>query len=244
MKRALLVLAIGCDGGPVPTVTGAERAAIMLAADSAACAALPSPDEVGACLALNADRTARAGDAKGAWATCQAMAAGMWRDECHFLVTDAEGVVGDEAKAWCQQAGRFRLECVGHAIAREAQPLLAATPRGGEGRLSQDLTTLTARYLGAEQAPAKAHKVLVDHLTARDPERPFHAGVCGSAPPLACRDAYVERVRRAAPGPGQPWRAACGMTVSIERARQTGQPLWDEDAAAPVAAAWSRLCAR
>ena len=244
MRRALLALGLGCAGATPPAPTGAERAAALVAGDAAACGRLPTADEVGACVALNADRAARAGDAAGAWSTCQALPAGLWRDECHFLVTDAAGVVGEEAKVWCQQAGRFRLPCVGHALSRDAQPLLASSPRGEEARVSEALSALTAAYLGPSQAPEKAHQILVDHLALRDPGRPFHAGVCGTASAVACRDAYIERVRRAASGPGEPWRAACGRTVSPERAEQAGQPAWDDDMDAVVAAAWVRLCAR
>lgn len=245
MRRALLAVALACAPAPAPApATAAERVAALVSGDPDACLGLASPQEAGACLALGADQRARAGQGAAAWQTCQAMDAGLWRDECHFLVTDAAGVVGEEAKAWCQHAGRFRLQCVGHALSREAHPLLVAAPRGGEAAVSDALTALTARYVGEAQAARRAHQLLVEHLAERDPGRPFHAGVCGTAPRAACVGAYIERVRRSAEGPGEPWRAACGRAVSAQRAAQAGQPPWDPDVDEVVAVAWARLCDR
>lgn len=244
MVGLLLVLALACGDPAPPQLSAAAQAAAIRDGSPEACARLSSEAAIGSCTALGANARAAAGDVPGAWAVCQAMAAGPWRDECHFLVTDTAGVVGEEARAWCQHAGAFRLQCVGHALSREARPLLAAHPRGEEATVSAALTALTARYVGAAQAPEKAHQLLVDHLAERDPGRPFHARICGTAPPRSCEDAYIERVKRAAAGPGEPWRAACGRSVSLERARQTGQPLWEPDVQSVVAAAWARLCAR
>ena len=234
----------GCGTTVDDHVSTRERAAALLAGSTDACELLRPGSERGICVALGAHARAMAGDVVGAWQTCQSMAAGPWRDECHFLVTDTAGVTGDEAKAWCQHSGRWRLQCVGHAMAREANELMAGHARGQEERLAEELNRLAARYVGQAQAHPRAHSLLVGHLAERDPERPFHEGVCGSAPPRACRDAYVERVRRAASEGGEGWRAACGRVVPVERAEMTGQPLWEPAMDDVAAEAWSVLCER
>jgi len=243
--RALLCIgALACTGAPpAERLTGHERATALQQGTPEACARLPDGPERGSCEALGAHARAREGDLEGAWRSCQGMQRGPWRDECHFLVTDAAAVVGEEARAWCQHAGAWRLQCVGHALAREAQSVLSMLPRGREEEAMEALVGLTTRYVGPQQAAPRAHRLLVDHLAVRDPEQAFHPGVCGTAPREACRDAYIERVRRGA-DEGEPWRAACGRRVPVERAARTGQPLWEPEMDEVVAEAWTALCAR
>lgn len=245
--RGLALLALGAlacrSGPPAEPLTALERASAHRLGTFEACARLPEGAERGSCEALAAHARASQGDVEGAWRSCQGMPAGPWRDECHFLVTDAAAVVGEEARAWCQSAGAWRLQCVGHALSRDAQAVLSATPRGREDEAMQALVALTARYVGPQQAAPRAHRLLVDHLALRDAERDFHPGVCGTAPREACRDVYIERVRRGALQ-GEPWRAACGRRVPVERAVQTGQPAWEPEMDAVAAEAWSVLCSR
>ena len=241
----LWALVGGCSE-PTPSAVDdmARYSELVGITDPTACTEIGSTALREECISMVAAERAKTGDLAWAQEVCVGMTEGFWRDECHFLVTDTAGVVGDEAKAWCQHSGRWRLQCVGHAMAREANELMVGHVRGQEHRLAEELNRLTARYVGQAQAQPRAHSLLVGHLAERDPEQPFHAGVCGSAPPQACRDAYVERVRRAAPEGGEGWRAACARVVPVERAEMTGQPLWEPAMDDVAAEAWVVLCAR
>ena len=245
--RSLALLSMGalaCTALPAEErLTGLERASALRQGTLEACARLPDDSERESCLALGAHSRAVEGDLEGAWRSCQGMQRGPWRDECHFLVTDAAAVVGEEARAWCQHAGAWRLQCVGHALSRDAQSVLMTMARGREEEALEALVGLTTRYVGPQQAAPRAHRLLVDHLALRDSERAFHRGVCGTAPREACRDAYIERVRRGAVE-GEPWRSACGRRVPAERATRAGQPLWEPDVEDIVAEAWAVLCSR
>lgn len=174
--------------------------------------------------------------------TCQAMARGPWRDECHFLVVDASAATGEDARRWCAEAGAFRTRCLGHALNREADALLAGFSRGEEAAALDALVVLTRAWVRGGEAEGKARRLLVDHLAQRDPGAPLSVAICGSASAELCRDVYIERVRKGATDGGASWRAACGRAVSLERAAATGQPTWTP-ALDPVAQdAWRELC--
>ncbi len=236
---ALLTLAAACAGPQAPPSDAERYRDAVGRADPAACATIVAAEVAGECVAFAAREQAAAGALEAAWATCQAMAPGPWRDECHFLVVDAAEDDGDDARRWCAEAGAFRTRCLGHALNREADALLAGFPRGEEAAALAALGELTRARVRGGEADGKAWRLLVDHLAQRDPERPFHAGVCGTAPRALCRDVYIERARKAA----RPWRAACGRVVSTDRAAAAGQPVWEPDMEAVAQEAWSALCA-
>jgi hypothetical protein len=236
--------------------------------DPAACAAVRSPARAAECVALSAHALASAGDTERAWRACGDLPQSPWRDECHFLVTDAASVIGEEARRWCQSAGAFRNQCLGHALNREADQVFDRFARGEEAAALAALTALTSRVVRGGEAEGKAGRLLVDRLVLRDADLPFHAEVCGDAPAALCAEVYVDRVRATQPVPApqgtdgppynetasamagataggtEPWRAACARTVSPERAASAGMPTWTPEMDPIVQTAWRQICQR
>ena len=244
MIAALLLL--GCGGGePGPALSYVEAAG----SDPSACSAISDPELSAECVAMRARELYAAGEVEAARAACGGLVAGPWRDECHFLLADEEGVHGDRAREACAQTGRFRFQCLGPAISREASVLFREIPRGQEDRLLRELQALTGSYIDGPEALEKAGRLLAMELATRDPEAPFDLSLCGSAPATLCREAYRERVRRAAKSVNAEedtgmWRQACARTVSVERAARFGLPTWTPEADPLVQEAWQELCRR
>lgn len=248
--RALLIAAAtgwwlsACDDPPSDARGYAEAAQ---GGDPARCATLSDPRLAGECAAFAARELALAGDASGARAACGQVDPGLWREECNFLVCDALELSGASAISCCRDAGRWTQQCVGHAINRDAAALFATAEVGAERRLHADLEKLVAGYIDGPEVQAKARRVLVSRLALRAPGAPLSAQVCGDAPHAVCRDVYAERVKLAAKdvdGATQPWRAACGETVSAQRAAAAGLPVWAPEMDEIAADAWRQLCRR
>lgn len=241
---------LACSGsGPTEAEERAAYLAAVDAGDPAACGAITREELRGECTAQGAREQADAGRAEAAWATCGAMPGGAWRDECHFLVADALALTDDAARRACADAGRYREQCLGHAIAREAAVHFGAVPWGEEARLLVELEAVVGRYIGGGEVQLKARRLLAGELASRELDAPFGEANCGSAPREVCVDAYAERVKRAARlvNAGESdgsWRHACGKEVSLERARALDLPLWEPDQHDVVQDAWRELCAR
>jgi hypothetical protein len=190
---------------------------------------------------MAARERARAGDLEGARQDCATIAPGMWRDECSFLLADAQDAAGDEAHRLCGEAGRYRSECLSHAMAREVNVLLTATAAGGEDEAYVAVLRLGEAYLPANGGIGRAQAMFVNHLAGREPNRPFGALQCGTAPPDICAAAYAERVRRQAKG-AQTWQATCPGPPDAATAAEQGLPAWDTSFDPLLAASWSSLC--
>lgn len=247
-----LVLALGAGCGEAGPTEAEERAAYLAAVDAgdpAACAAITRAELRGECTAQGARELADGGEAALAWEACGSMAGGAWRDECHFLVADALALTDDAARRACADAGRYREQCLGHAIAREAAVHFGSVPWGEEARLLSELEAVVGRYIGGGEVHLKARRLLAGELAARQPGQPFGEANCGSAPREVCVDAYVERVKQAArlvnaeESDGS-WRHACGRVVAPERVAALGLPAWEPELDDIAQAAWRELCAR
>ncbi|MFT5683950.1 MAG: hypothetical protein ACI8RZ_004882 [Myxococcota bacterium] len=215
--------------------------------DPARCAAIPDASLAGECASLTARELAQDGQTDAALATCQGMAAGGWRDECFFLISDVSGLSGDAAKQACAAAGQFRNQCVGHAIAREVSAVLNATEPGKEAEAYTQLDVVVQRYIPGREREGKIRQIMAGYLADRSPDKPFSQAHCGSAPQMICQEAYIERMRnseRAAGRSDGEWRRACGTHVSLERAVSLGLPGWTPDFAGLARASWEQLCRR
>ena len=218
------------------------RAAVS-AADPAACGAPGAAEPVDECVAQAARELAVQGRGEEARSACQGLAGGPWRDECFFLVTDTLDLRGDEARRACQDAGQWRQQCVGHAMARDAHDIMAELGLGHEDEATERIVQEVATYVGARQAEPRARAILADELAGRA-EGALSALDCGTAARDLCRDAYSERVRRAAGGQEARWRQACGRTVDRQRVEAAGLPAWEPDMEPVALDAWKRLCER
>lgn len=209
--------------------------------DASACAAHDDAALAGECVAMAARERARAGDLDGARLDCASIPAGMWRDECAFLLADAQDAAGDEAHRLCGDAGRYRSQCLSHAMAREVNALLTASPAGAEDQAYLGVLRLGEAYLPANGGVARAQAMFVNHLAGREPNRPFGPLQCGSAPAELCAAAYAERVRRQGAG-AEAWQATCPGPPDSAAAAAIGLPAWDAAFAPQLASAWALLC--
>lgn len=158
------------------------------------CQGIGDPGLRGECQAQNAARDAAGGHPKRASEACEAIADPLWRDECWFLVSDSAELIGDDAIDTCRRAGRFRGNCLGHAIGREVRGTeIAHAKVGGEKALRAAIERVVRRYKpGApdDQVAVTADTLTARILAARWKDGPFDAALCGNASEEACMQAY------------------------------------------------------
>lgn len=125
MKSKFFILGLlnfACSRGPSPeAVEGAlapwpEDPATLLAT----CDQQPFPELRTTCLVQAAARFAQRGDEATAARCCEGVAAGTWREECHFRVGEELGRAGEttEALSHCVRAGWFGRNCLTHTAWR------------------------------------------------------------------------------------------------------------------------------
>ena len=236
---------MGCEE-PAPA-SAREYLAAVEARDPARCQAITEPDLAGQCTSLTARELAQSGDVQGALTACRGMPVGSWRDECHFMVADVSRLEGNAAQVACSEAGMYRTQCVGHAIAREVSAVLNASAPGEEAQTLEALDVVVRRYIPGRERHTRVRQLMAGHIGARQLDAPFSLALCGTAPEMICQEAYVERVRsteRAAGRTDGSWRRACGSHVSLERAVSLGLPAWEPDFAGLSRGAWDQLCRR
>lgn len=247
MTPWLLLTVVGCTGSPSGTSDSRLYLEAQATGDPVLCEQISESGLRGECFAHAGRERAEAGDAAGGQDVCRSMVAGPWRDECFFLVADASGAVGDEAKRLCAESGQFRQQCVGHAISRDVATLFAVSERGAEAQLLDDVEARIGTYIGGGEVKQKARRLVAAELSARDPEVPFGRAQCGTVGDRVCTDAYVERIKRAAKliNPEEvtsDWRRACGSTVDPGNVAELGLPAWDPDIDELAQKAWARVC--
>ena len=242
----------GCGGSPSPGAATATEAYIeALRTDDVAlaterCRALTDAALQGECAGAVASRAARAGDEDSAWAICDGLAAGLWRDECGFSVVDALGVMGPDAWERCQRAGRYASYCVGHAVNRD----LAALPDLPRAVGEED--ALSARLLArlGEVAPpldARHRETVLNTAAARViAERwsatvPFTRASCGVASDALCVRAYTETMRAGAAEVDR--RVVCAAPVTAPAVQAAGGVGWASGEGALPQQGWQALCA-
>ncbi len=239
-----MILLLACAQPP----SDAEHyLAAAAAEDAARCASITAPTLAGECAVMIAREQGQAGRLDAARSTCAALSAGLWRDECYFMVADVADVMGDQARQACALAGQFRTQCIGHAISREVSAVLKDAQRGDELQTLRLLDEAVGRYIPGQERGGRVRQMMATHIARRDPEALFSAALCGAAPPPICQDAFVERIRnhdRAAGRADGAWRRACGAQVTVARAQSLGLPGWSPDADGIARAGWEQLCRR
>lgn len=211
---------------------------------AATCAGIDAPQTRGTCGLHAAHAAARAGDEHLAFRLCDGIDGDTWREECHFLVADTVGLVGDDAVAACRRAGRFRSNCLGHAIGRE----VAKTEKqhdavGREVALTDAIRGVVARYKpGAkpDQREATVRRIVAQILARRWEDGPFDVAACGDAPEDLCRLAYRMRLD------GAPLEVdvegVCAGELTLERVLAARAPGWVPASEAAAVATWRALC--
>jgi len=206
-----------------------------------------------------------------ALSVCAETDAPPWGEECYFLVVDGLQLQGGTALELCESAGRWAYQCKGHAIGRAAEEAWRRLGPGREPEIAREVLAIHAAAVGGREAGRRSRRWMVARIAARDLHSPFSAETCGAAPEELCRDAYVERVKvvtgsvvtgsvvtgsvvtgsvvtgsvvKGRVDGGEPWRRACGRSVSRQRATTLGMPDWTDEMDPVVQTAWRELCRR
>jgi len=239
---ALVALVLGCDA---PTDRDLYQRAASAQPDQAAlvCAEIEEPRLKGECLAFAGASWAKAGRLSEAGAACEAITDPLWAEECWFLSSDEASLTGDRAVATCRHAGRFRTNCLGHAIGREVRHVERLHGKlGDEAALEQALEEVVARYKPA--APASQRQATSDTLVARilaaRGDGPFDERHCGSAPRRICARAYRVSLD-AAPGEVDV-EGLCVRGVDLEGVVEVGARPWAEGTEELAQEVWRDFC--
>jgi hypothetical protein len=211
---------------------------------AATCDAIGDGALRGACRTDAASRLAHAGRFKSAVAICEATGHPMWREECWFQAADDAEVVGAEAIDACRHAGRFRENCLGHAIGREVPRVEARFAKPGEeARLVDGVRDVVGRY--KPNAPDDQREVTVERMVAQILSKrwegaAFDASRCGGLRPALCQLAY--RMNLDAAPPEVPIEQICVDGPSLERVQAGGAPIWTPNSETVALSVWSVLC--
>jgi hypothetical protein len=198
----------------------------------------------GECQAYNAEGVAATGDQALVSRLCGSIEAPVWREECFFLTTDRLDLTGDGAVEACANAGRYRGNCVGHAIGREMKGIERRFGKVGQETMLYDAILKTvSRYKPG--APPAQRKVTADSLMARIlasrwNEAPFDKALCGKATDALCARAY--RTNLDAAPPQIAIEGLCDRPVTLQEAEAIGARTWTPDSEELARVAWAQLC--
>jgi hypothetical protein len=242
-RSAVLVIGLAACGGPSEPTDREHYRRSIGTEDPSTCVPIIDASARGECEAFVAHDLARGGRLDEAREVCRRMATGMWRDECLFLVVDASGVVGEQARELCAEAGTLRGRCLGHALNRAATRVFIDHGRGEELEALAALEDLLREWPSSHESGWTARSRLVGELADRETAAPFSTAGCGTAPADICRDAFVERVRRQSSATGnRALERFCAGSRSAGSAERAGLPPWDPDAEATAVQGWNLLC--
>jgi hypothetical protein len=207
--------------------------------DPEACRALAGPALEGECTAEAAYALARSGRFEDAVTACGDVKDPRWEEECWFLASDGALAQGPKALELCRRAGRFRKDCLGHAVGRHAQRIFRETPSeaDAQGALEEAIET----YRG-EDGAQEAADLLARHLAGKDRGRPFQRATCGTASEAVCAQAFRYRVEAAARLDPDHSRQACEGELSADRVEALGLPGWAADVDGLARVAWGAVC--
>jgi hypothetical protein len=183
-------------------------------------------------------------DPTGAVAICQDIGDAMWVEECFFLVADEGELTGDAAVTACRRAGRYRHNCLGHAIGREVRSTEHLhNAVGSEAALLTAITGVVARYkpgAPSHQQAATAETLTARIIAARWKDTEFDAALCGAADPLMCTRAY--RTNLDATPPEIDIGGLCARPLTKEAIEAVGARAWADGSERVALTAWQELC--
>jgi hypothetical protein len=209
------------------------------------CLAISEESLRGDCQTTAAVRLAHASRFTSATAVCDAIDHPMWKEECWFHAADEAGALGAEAVDACRHAGRYRENCLGHAIGREVPRIEERFAKpGDELQLHDAVRDLVARYkpnAPEDQREATVERMVGQILSKRWEGQPFDASRCGQIAPDLCRLAY--RMNLDAAPPEVPLERICKDGPTLERVTASNAPAWAPGSDAMAAQVWTELCA-
>ncbi len=210
----------------------------------ATCSGIKATDARGECETYAADGLAKKGDGTHAQALCDKVDAPIWKEECWFLTGDDLNLVGDPAGSACTHAGRYRSNCLGHAIGREVATTehRFAAP-GREEQLTAAITEVVKRYkpnAPADQRSVTVHRVVAQILSKRWVGSSFDVDKCGKAPLDLCELGYRMNLDAAPPEIDLEGICKQGPTLALVQAARA--PDWVPTSEGPALAVWKGLC--
>ena len=243
-RRLLGMAWLGGCGGPDDASRYRHALAAPPAEAVALCGRLADTALGQECATEAAVRAASTGDEPLAVATCSGLPPGLWADECWFQVVDALKLEGSRAWSLCEQAGRYRDYCVGHAVNRSLDKLGPdAIPLdvGAEDKLVVKLRKHVRKSgapLPREHQSTVVFTAAARHLAARWAHRAFDPAECGVAPADLCARAYAETM----PEGSVDRVAACRGPLSSAGVQAAGGTPWVDAAEPVVRPVWDALC--
>lgn len=246
------VVLLGCNRPGSPGETLAYTEAMAKGARGLEdCQALQDPQLRTDCVSWAARDLALGGDEAAAVAACQALdTASPLRGECLFLVSDALGAKGEQARAICEAAHPFANRCREHAVRRQLATLVRGLARGAEAAAEGQAEAEAAAWLGPQRGRRFARHALAKELAGR-PDEVFSRETCGSISAVVCSRAFELRIDAvigdASRDGATPWsvlQAVCPPPVTLDGARLAGLPAWSPDAEEAAGGAWRRACAK
>lgn len=253
MILALLLMSCGLNEAPTPQAI-VDQNSYLKALDAkrpedslAGCRQIMDPRLKGECVLFAAK--AQAQKKRPALAFCNQAPTESWKAACAFEVSDMAGLTGKAADQACQLAGEFQSRCMYHALQREESSLNAAYPHGKEKDMMyailSRMESLNAKMIEGDPL----HITLTARIISRrfqaawinDTDLTFDRGICGTASPDVCTEAYRLTVKMLSHNrPPEP----CDTPMSIETVAQSGLPIWSPDFEVWAQEAWANVCRR
>jgi len=196
------------------------------------------------CRTHNAARAAALGKEALASQLCEALPDPVWLEECWFLITDELALSGSKAIASCKKSGRFRHNCIGHAIGRDVRSTEGQYHQvGAELALYRAILSIVERYKPG--APSPQREVTARTLTARIiasrwNDGPFDADLCGKSGDELCIQAYA--ITLDATPPEIAIEGLCDTPPTRADVERIGARGWTDPSQPLAQRAWSKLC--
>ena len=209
----------------------------------AACVEIGDADTRAECLAQAAAALAP-GDLPAAVEACRAAPEGMWRDECWFLLSDKASLMGEPARTWCAEAGRYKERCRQHAMLREMHSVERPTAVGEEATLRAQTAALVDLYHSDETEEKReimTNAALAQQLSRRWAEAPFREEDCGTESRRVCAMAFEAHVWSALERHGMDELCQDGLPPSLDALQALGELGWEGESDIP-GQVWTRTC--
>ena len=245
------ILCIGCgmnhDSTPFATdgthyIQAIEAASIPEQIEQ--CREIASPTLQGECLLYTAGDAARLGEP--AEYLCESITHPGWQQACFFEISDAAGLVGDEAITACKKAPDLQDRCLSHAIVRHAGRVADRFQLGEESQFI-DWIHEQADLYGLKDYQRVVSDVVAQHISSRacsdDTDGvcpPFSTSACGEVSADLCQQAYRITARSAARK--QSLGPLCASPITRVRIQNANLPAWQPDYARPAIEVWEQIC--
>ncbi|MCB9766536.1 MAG: hypothetical protein H6739_42570 [Alphaproteobacteria bacterium] len=186
----ILLALLACSSAPAEDPLAA---ALSAGGSPEACAALDFEEMAITCYVSVAAAAGARGDDATAWTACDAVAPGLWREECHFRSGEELGRAGhtDRALRHCAEAGQYARFCLTHT-AWGLPPLPGLTQTDPPERIRAAMDEFAGVVAaGLAKAPESISAEGVDALVARAWFQLYYGA--GQADPAAAKAAPADQ---------------------------------------------------